>query len=212
MADSVRFHVEWPGERDRWGVLLRPILIIPHAILVGGPFVGLGGGAYRTGALGLLAITCALLDWVAILVTGHPIAGLQQFKRLYLFWRARVLAYGCFLCDEYPPFGDGPYPARLELPDEGKTRDRTSVLLRPLFLLPHFVFLFCLLVVELVVCIGSWFIIVFKGRLGEPLWRFSRDVMGYALRVEAYALLIHDEFPSFSLAAEEQAEALAGGV
>lgn len=30
--------------RDRWSVLLRPILVIPHAILVGGPFVGFGGG------------------------------------------------------------------------------------------------------------------------------------------------------------------------
>jgi hypothetical protein len=57
MTDAVRFHVEPPGERDRWGVLFRPLLVIPHAILVGGPFVGLGGGAYRTGALGLLAMT-----------------------------------------------------------------------------------------------------------------------------------------------------------
>ncbi len=35
-----------------------------------------------------------------------------------------------------------------------------------------------------------------SGRLADNLWRFNRDVMGYALRVEAYALLIHDRFPS----------------
>jgi len=46
------------------------------------------------------------------------------------------------------------------------------------------------------------FSIVFKGRLGENLWRFTRDVMAYALPVEAYALLIHDQFPSFSLTAD----------
>jgi hypothetical protein len=40
-----------------------------------------------------------------------------------------------------------------------------------------------------------WVKIVFKGTLGDNLWRFTRDVMTYALRVEAYALLIHDEFP-----------------
>ena len=198
-TDAVRFHVEPPGARDRWGALFRPILVIPHAILVGGPFVGFGGGAYRTGALGLLAMTSAILDWFAILFTGRAIAGLQPFKRLYLSWRARVMAYACFLRDEYPPFGDGPYPAWLELPEAPETRDFTSVALRPLLVLPHLILLFGLLVVALLVCIGSWFLIVFKGSLGMNLWRFTRDVMAYALRVEAYALLIHDRFPAFSL-------------
>ena len=209
MSDAVRFHVDPPGARDHWSVLFRPILVIPHAILVGGPFIGFGGGAYRTGAIGLLAMTCALFDWVAILFTGRSIAGLQEFKRLYLRWRARVMAYACFLRDEYPPFGDGPYPAWLELPDEPEQRDRKSVALRPLLVLPHLVVLFCWLLVALLVCIGSWFIIVFKGDVGENLWRFTRDVMAYALRVEAYALLIHDKFPSFSLAAEADQPELA---
>src|SRR4051812_26551262 len=199
MTDAVRFHVDPPGARDRWGALFRPILVIPHAVLVGGPFVGLGGGALRTGALGLLAMTIAIIDWFAILFTGRSIAGLQPFKRLYLSWRARVMAYACFLRDEYPPFGDGPYPAWLELPDEPEIRDFTAVALRPLLLLPHLIVLFALLVVTLLVCIGAWFVIVFKGNLGMNLWRFIRDVMAYALRVEAYALLIHDRFPAFSL-------------
>jgi len=209
MSDAVRYHVEPPGARDRWGVLFRPILVIPHAMLVGGPFVGLGG-SLRTGALGLLAITSAFFDWVSILFTGHPIAGLQPFKRLYLNWRARVIAYACLLRDEYPPFGDGDYPARLELPEEPETRDFKSVALRPLLLLPHLLVLFCLLVVAFLVCIGAWASIVFKGEMGENLWRFIRDVMAYALRVEAYALLIHDQFPSFALSADAEGAVLAG--
>ena len=209
MTDLVRFDVEPPGARDRWSALFRPILIIPHAVLVGGPFVGLGGGPSHTGALGLLAITSAVLDWVAILFTGRPIAGLQPFKRLYLRWRARVMAYACFLRDEYPPFGDGAYPASLALPDEPASRDFTAVALRPLLVLPHFVLLFALLVVELFVCIASWGLIVITGRMSDNLWRFSRDVMGYALRVEAYALLIHDRFPSFAVFSDSGAGARA---
>jgi len=204
MTDAVHFHVEPPGARDRWSALFRPILVIPHAVLVGGPFVGFGGGAYRTGALGLLAITSAIFDWFAILFTGHPLGGLQPYKRLYLSWRARVMAYACFLRDEYPPFGEGPYPARVELPDEPERRDFKSVALRPLLLIPHLVVLFGLLIVAFLVSIGSWFSIVFKGGMGENLWRFTRDVMAYALRVEAYALLIHDQFPSFSLSEAEE--------
>ena len=204
MSDAVRYHVEPPGARDRWGVLFRPILVIPHAVLVGGPFLGLGG-TFRAGALGLLAFTSAFFVWVSILFTGHPVAGLQSFKRLYLNWRARVMAYACFLRDEYPPFGDGDYPAALELPEEPETRDFKSVALRPLLLLPHLIVLFCLLAVTFLVCIGSWASIVFKGEMGENLWRFTRDVVAYALRVEAYGLLIHDQFPSFSLSVDAPA-------
>jgi len=199
MKDAVSFHVEPPGARDRWGALFRPILVIPHAILVGGPFVGFGAGACRTGAFGLVAISTAVLDWFAILFTGHPIKGLQPFKGLYLRWRARVMAYACLLRDEYPPFGDGPYPASLELPEEPEVRDFKSVLLRPLLLVPHLIVLGILLVVALLACIGAWFSLVFKGYMGEGLWRFLRDVMAYALRVEAYGLLMHDTFPSFAL-------------
>ena len=49
--------------------------------------------------------------------------------------------------------------------------------------------------------------IVFTRRLGDTLWRFSRDVAHYNMRVESYALLIHDRFPSFSLSAERAAPA-----
>ncbi len=208
-TDIVRCHVEAPGARDRWTALFRPILIVPHAILVGGPFIGLGGGAYRSGALGLLAITSALLDWFAILFTGRPIAGLQPFKRLYLRWRARAIAYGCFLRDEYPPFGDAPYPASLELPDDPEVRDFKSVLLRPLLLIPHLVVALGLLIAEVFVCIISWVLIVATGRLGDSWWRFTRDVTGYVLRVEAYALLVHDQFPSFAIFTDAKAPELA---
>ena len=212
MTDLVQFHVERPPdrERNRWLALFRPILIVPHALLVGGPFFGVGAGAYRTGALGFLAITSAILDWFAILFTGHPIRGLQSFKRLYLGWRARVLAYGCFLRDEYPPFGDGPYPATLDLPDEPATRAPWAVGLRLLLLVPHLIVLFALLVAALVVWLVSWVWVVATGGLAHTLWRFNRDVMGYALRVEAYGLLIHDQFPSFDVfspAAEQPAPA-----
>jgi hypothetical protein len=207
MSEPVCFNVDPPGARDRWGALLRPILAIPHTILVGGPLLGVRGG-HGTGALGLLAITIAIFDWVAILFTGRPVRGLQQFKRLYLSWRARVLAYTCLLRDEYPPFGEGPYPASLDLPEDPETRNFTAVALRPFLVLPHLLLVFVLLVVELFVCIASWVLIVFTGRLNDSLWRFSRDVVGYELRVEAYALLIHDAFPPFAVFSDAEKPAL----
>jgi len=200
MAEPVYFHVERPAaQRDRWGAAFRPILVIPHAILAGGPLIGFGSGPWRTGVLGWLALVSAGFDWFAILFTGRPIAGLQQLKRLYLGWRARLFAYGCYLRDEYPPFGDAAYPAWLELPDEPERRERKSVALRIFLLFPHLVLLFCLFLVQAVICLIAWFSIVFTRRLSDTLWVFSRSIADYALRVEAYALLVHDRFPSFSL-------------
>ena len=94
-------------------------------------------------------------------------------------------------------------------PTRPSVRDFKSVALRPLLLVPHLLVLFALLVVALLVCIGSWFVIVFTGHLGVNLWRFTRDVMAYALRVEAYALLMHDQFPSFALSPDADEPVLA---
>jgi hypothetical protein len=201
MNPPVRLIVEPPssGPRDRLSALLRPILAIPHLLLVGGPALGILGGGYRFGALGALAFLVAVFDWFAILFGGGPISGLQPWKRLYLVWRARALAYAAFLRDEYPPFGEGDYPVSLELPPEPVTRDRTAVALRPLFVLPHLLVLMFLVMAWVVVAFVSWLWLVVNGTMPASLWRFTRDVLGYSLRIEAYALLIHDEFPAFAL-------------
>jgi hypothetical protein len=207
MTDLVHFHVEHPeGVRNRLTAAFRPILAIPHAILVGGPLIGFRTKWARTSVLGMVVLTCAFLDWFAIVFTGRSIDGLRNLKRLYLGWRGRFFAYAWLLRDEYPPFGDGAYPARLELPDEPERRDRWSVGLRIFLLLPHVLVMFCLFVAQALVCIASWFSILFTRRLGGTLWRFSSEVIDYVLRVEAYALLVHDRFPTFSLGAARAPE------
>jgi len=199
----VHFRVEMPSQpRNRLTAFFRPILAVPHLLLVGGPALGVLGGGYRTGALGALAILIALLDWFAILFTGAPIRSLEPLKRLYLVWRAHVLAYASFLRDEYPPFGDGPYPATLELPETPPTRDRADILLRPIMLIPHFLVLAVLILLWIVFAVISWLWLSIAAELPPSLWRFNRDVIAYSLRVESYALLIHDVFPPFALTDE----------
>jgi hypothetical protein len=198
------------GPRNRLTALGRPILAIPHLLLVGGPALGILGGGYRTGALGALAILIALIDWFAILFTGSPIRSLDSLKRLYLGWRAHVLAYAAFLRDEYPPFGEGPYPAELELPPTPETRDRVDILLRPIFLIPQFLVLAVLILLWIVVAVLSWIWLSVLGELPPSLWRLNRDICAYSLRVESYALLIHDVFPPFSLTEEEPSAPPAG--
>jgi hypothetical protein len=199
----VQFRVDPPsGPRDRLTIAFRPILALPHALVVGGPFLGVLGGSYRTGLFGLLALLFALFDWVAIIFTGQPIEALQAHKRGYLAWRARALAYMAFLRDEYPPFAEdgGDYPAAIELPATPAQRNRFGVALRPLLVLPQALATALLLVAWIFAAIASWFEVVVTGRLSPSLWRFGHEVMRYVLRVEAYVLLIHDQYPPFALA------------
>lgn len=195
-----RFSVALPAQpRNRLTVLARPLLILPHVILVGGPLFGIMGmGFYRIGALGMVAWLVAVLDWFGILFNLGPVAKLQFLKHLYLTWKARVLAYGGFLCDEYPPFGEGAYPASLALPPEPAQRDKVTVLLRPILLFPHILWLTLLVLAWSLVMVFVWIWLPFTGSMPDSLWRFSRDVMAYSLRVEAYGLLFHDEFPAFA--------------
>ena len=113
-----------------------------------------------------------------------------------------MLVYAAFLRDEYPPFGEGDYPATLELPREPDSRDPAVVALRPLLLIPHLVVMVVLMLAALGTTVCAWLGLALRGRMPDGLWRFNRDIMSYLLRVEAYALLIHDEFPPFALAVD----------
>src|SRR5262245_40982914 len=103
--------------RNRLTTAFRLILAIPHMILVG----GLGAATYSSGGrrescggenglLGAVAILLAVVSWFTIVFTGQHIVGIRQFTAFYLRWRARAFSYIMLLEDQYPPFGDAPYP------------------------------------------------------------------------------------------------------
>jgi hypothetical protein len=203
MTHPVHFHVAMPEQpRNRLTVGFRAILAIPNAIVVGGPMLGIFGGGYRTGVLGLTALVMALFDWVAVIFTGRAVPSVQHYKQDYLSWRCRALAYMALLRDEFPPLGQGNYPAALELTVPYGTRNRVEIAFRPILIIPQIVVLFLLLVAWLVVAIVSWAEIMVVGRLSPWLWHFGHRVMRYLLRVETYALLVHDHYPPFSLVDE----------
>jgi hypothetical protein len=99
----------------------------------------------------------------------------------------------------YPPFGDLPYPASIEITDPAGVRDRVSVGLRILLAIPHFIVLFFVLVAWGFATIAAWFVILATGRYPKGLYEFGVGALRWRLRVEAYMLLMVDEYPPFSL-------------
>ncbi|HJZ71982.1 MAG TPA: DUF4389 domain-containing protein [Vicinamibacterales bacterium] len=192
--------------RDRLTVALRLLLAIPHMIFVG--FVGfsvasstrnrdalsLGGEA---GLLGSVAWLLAIVSWFTIVISGVHINVVRRYTRFYLRWRVRALAYMMLLADRYPPFGDGDYPTALTIADP-PSRDRLSVGFRILLAIPHFVALFFLVFAWWVTSFVSWVLILITGDYPQGLYDFGAAVLRWVVRVEAYVLLMVDEYPPFS--------------
>jgi hypothetical protein len=193
--------------RNRLTVAFRLILAIPHMILVGGlgPGIALGGDSTTTsfsgegGLLGAVAVFLAIVSWFTILFAGLHIVGIRQFTLFYMRWRVRALAYLFLLEDQYPPFGDAPYPATIEIIDPAGPRDRLTVGFRLLLVIPHFIVLVFVLLASCVTTIVAWFSILFTGSYPQSLYEFGVGVIRWRLRVEAYMLLLVDEYPPFSL-------------
>jgi len=194
------------ANRDRLTTAFRLFLAIPHIILAGG--VGLAAGydtSQRTrvggegGLLGAVAAFLAIVSWVTILVTGTHIVGIRQFTAFYLRWRARAISYLMLLEDPYPPFGDAPYPVSLAIADPAGPRDRLSVALRLIYVIPQAIVLAFLLVGWGFATIAAWFLILATGEYPKGLYDFGVGVLRWRLRVEAYLLLMVDEYPPFSL-------------
>jgi hypothetical protein len=197
------------ANRDRITTLFRFLLALPHIILVGGAAIGFtagsGSGDQRwsgpgeTGLLGAVAYFLAVVSWFTIVLTGTHILGIRQFSTFFLRWRTRALAYLMLLEDAYPPFGDAPYPASIDIVDPVGPRDRVTVFFRILLAIPHFIVLIFLLFAWCVTTIVAWFLILFTGTYPQGLYEFGVGVLRWLLRVEAYMLLLVDEYPPFSL-------------
>lgn len=205
------------AHRNRWTVAFRIILAIPQWLLVGGPggagvsfpwpwrwrspdprsIVFAGGG---TGVIGLAAWVMAIISWFAVVFTGSQPRGLWDFTNFYMRWRANAAAYMALLRDEYPPFGpgDGNYPASFSVVGFPETRDRLSVGVRLIYAIPQLIVLFFLGIAWAITVIIAWFAILFTGRYPEGLYTFGVGYMRWSLRVQAWVLLMRDEYPPFS--------------
>ncbi len=203
-AYPVTYDVETQAaRRNRLTTAFRIILAIPHLILVGGPGIGFGGSdgddSGAVSALGLAAFVTAVISWFAIVFTGKQPRGLWDFTRFYLTWRSKAVAYTALLRDEYPPFGGGEYPVTFSAGEFPETRDRLLVGFRFILAIPQFIVLVFITIAWLITAIIGWFAILFTGAYPEGLYRFAVGYLRWSLRVESYVLLMHDEYPPFSL-------------
>ena len=208
MAHPVSITVEpLRSTRNRLTTAFRLLLAIPHLVLVGGVGTSLAYGGSRStsslggeaGLLGGVAFFLAVISWFTIVISGNHISGIRQFTTFYLRWRVRALAYIMLLEDRYPPFGDAPYPTACEVEDPAVPRDRLSVAFRLLLGIPHFIALFFVMCAWCLTSVVAWLLILVTGKYPAGLYDFGVGALRWLIRVEAYMLLLVDEYPPFSL-------------
>jgi hypothetical protein len=197
-----------PIDRDQLTTAFRLILAIPHLFLVGGVGLGFAANSSRrdfvsfggeTGVLGSIALLLAVVSWFTIVAFNEHYTAIRRYTHFYLRWRVRALAYLMLLADDYPPFGDGPYPITLTFVPQDTPRDRLTVALRLLLVIPHVVVLFFVVCAWWITTIVAWFLILITGRYPQTLYDFGAGALRWLIRVEAYLLLLVDEYPPFSL-------------
>ena len=191
--------------RNRLTTFFRLLLAIPHIILVGGVGFAFGSrtdnrsASGEEGLLGAVAIFLAIVSWFTLVFAGTHIVGIRQFTAFYLRWRVRALSYLMLFEDPYPPFGDAPYPASIEILEPSGPRDRLSIALRLIYVIPHVIVLLFVILAWGLTTIVAWFVILFTGAYPKTLFDFGVGAMRWRLRVETYLLLMVDDYPPFSL-------------
>lgn len=194
--------------RNKLTTAFRLVLAIPHLFLVGGIGFSMVFRIQRddvtslgpeTGLLGLIAGVLAVVSWFTILISHEHISGIRAYTRYYVRWRVRALSYLMLLQDQYPPLGDAPYPASVTIVDPDRPRDRLTVGFRILLAIPHIIALACLMIAFWMTTVVAWCAIVLTGRYPSGLYHFGVSSLQWLVRVEAYLLLLVDDYPPFSL-------------
>jgi Domain of unknown function (DUF4389) len=187
------FSFDPPDRIARWRPLVHWLLVIPHLLVVD--------------VLATAARLLAVISWFAILFTGRLPAGLADFQAMFLRYYLRTLTYAGFLRAEYPPFGFTTTPAdpgddtrvRVDVVPQLENRNRLTTAFRIILVIPHLIVLAALAIAVFVVGIIAFFAVIFTARWPEGLRNFVLGVARWWLRVDAYLLLLADEYPPFSL-------------
>ncbi len=188
------FTFDAPERIDNWRPLVQWLLAIPHLLVVS--------------VLRSVSQVLASVSWFAIVFTGELPASIANFQVMYLRYHVRTTSYAEFLREEYPPFtfdmtssdpGNDPR-VRVEVMPEATGRNRVTTGFRFILAIPQLVVLAVLSFAAGVALIVAFFAVLFTGRWPDGLHDFVLSVARYWVRVDAYTLLLTDQYPPFALA------------
>jgi hypothetical protein len=177
----------------RWRPFVNWLLAIPHLAILN--------------AFQALTEILSIVSWVSIVFTGKVPAGIVNLQAMAMRYSLRTMTFVTFMREEYPPFDfttattDPGTDSRLrvDFTPQLEDRNRVTVGFRLILVIPHVVVLAALMVAAIIVSIVAAFAVLFTGRWPGGAQRFVLGVARWWLRVQSYLLLLHDEYPPFSM-------------
>jgi len=191
MSYPATIDVRTPDRLANWRPLVQWILAIPHLVIAG--------------AMGYIAGPVAIISWFAILFTGRLPAGLANFQVMILRYSERAQLYAGYLYEEYPPFDftmataePGGSPVAVSVLPALENRNRLTVGLRIFWIIPALFYAFLIGLVGAICWFLAFFAILFTGRWPDGLRSWVMKALRVSIRLNAYGLLLTDEYPPFA--------------
>ena len=192
MAYPATLAVDTPDTIARWRPLVHWLLAIPHYVV-----------AY---VLQAVSLVIAVVAWFMIVFTGRVSPDLLDVQAMILRYITRVGAYVGFLHEQYPPFEfrldstePGGTPVAVDFVPEFEARNRLTVGLRFLTIIPIGLFGALVGFAASIVLVVAFFAVIILGRWPDGLRSFFVKALRLNLQINAYGLLITDAYPRFAL-------------
>jgi hypothetical protein len=177
----VRVSDDEPLRRRRLAVLLRLVLYVPHAIVIG--------------IWSLLAVPAVAVAWLALLVEGRLPAWLHGFITAYVRYSGQVTAWFFLLSGFYPdPLHTHTHPFVIAIPVRPR-QPRLITLFRAVLAIPGLVLATALRVVLTLAAVAAWFAALALGRTTAGLQELGTFCLRYELEAVAYVLLLTPRYP-----------------
>ena len=192
MTYPVDLRLVAPDKVANWRPLVHWLLGLPQLIIAN--------------VLNDVAGVLAFVSWFIILFTGRLPDGIAKFQCMVLRYEARTYSYVLWLREPYPPFefdmtaaDPGTDPIRVDIAPQLENRNRLTVGLRLIWIIPILLWAIVIAIVTLFASIVGFFAVLFTGHWPEGLRRFMVNAFRLGARVNAYARLVVDDYPPFAL-------------
>jgi hypothetical protein len=192
-AYPATFTFDPPDKVTNWRPLVNWLLAIPHfAVLY---------------ALRILGQVVAVISWFMIVFTGNMPDTFANIQVMWMRYEQRTYTFALFMREEYPPFAFATTTAddgqdsrvRVDVQPVLTDRNRMTVGLRIFYVIPHVIALIGLGIYASILALINFFIVLFTGSWNPGMRDTVIKVQRWYVRVQAYFLLLTDEYPPFTL-------------
>ena len=133
--------------------------------------------------------------------------GLANFQSMVLRYNNRTMIALFGFSEDYPPFDftttaadpGGFDDVEIEFTPALEDRSRLSVGLRFFYLIPQVIVFWFVSIGAFFVLLIAWFAVLFTGRWPNTMKLFILGWLRWGVRLSAYAAMLTDEYPPFSL-------------